>query len=313
MIVNGIDTKDITVIVQGAVDKLNTPLCLAGIRRNIPDSEIILSTWEGSEATELDCDMVLFNKDPGGVQDKFQKNFVNNTLRQLLSTQNGVERASGKYIMKIRSDLIFRSCAFLKYFECFGSRDERYELFSHRVIFSAFFSKKFVSSPIEDQPVPFHISDWIAFGKSEDIRFLYDIPLPEEPMNSWYLSINKYIGVKTDLLHASHQYAPEQYIFYHACKKNFPNIQFEHYLDYDRANIMISEKIIANNCIILDPKQFKFICGKEKAGGDYYKRWTRYPITWPKLLKRGLYSHEVFLRDYKRYCAERTSDEKENI
>ena len=47
MIVNGIDKKDISVVVQGAIDKEWTPLCLKSIRKYLPESEIILSTWGG--------------------------------------------------------------------------------------------------------------------------------------------------------------------------------------------------------------------------------------------------------------------------
>ena len=44
-----INSKDISVVVQGAIDKENTPKCLESIRKYLPDAEIILSTWEGSE------------------------------------------------------------------------------------------------------------------------------------------------------------------------------------------------------------------------------------------------------------------------
>ena len=48
MIINGIDTNDISVVVQGAIDQINTPKCLRSIRKRLPGAEIILSTWEGS-------------------------------------------------------------------------------------------------------------------------------------------------------------------------------------------------------------------------------------------------------------------------
>ena len=46
MIINGIDTNDISVVVQGAIDQINTPKCLRSIRKRLPGAEIILSTWE---------------------------------------------------------------------------------------------------------------------------------------------------------------------------------------------------------------------------------------------------------------------------
>ena len=65
MIVGSIDTKDISIVVQGAVDPKNTPKCLTSIRKYLPGAEIILSTWEGTDCTGLDYDVLVLNKDPG--------------------------------------------------------------------------------------------------------------------------------------------------------------------------------------------------------------------------------------------------------
>ena len=119
MVVGGINTEDISVVVQGAVDKENTPLCLKSIRKYLPGSEIILSTWKGTNIESLDYDKVMLNSDPGGYKDRYVHTFTNNTLRQLVSTKNGLRRATRKYIIKMRSDLILRSNSFLTYFEKF--------------------------------------------------------------------------------------------------------------------------------------------------------------------------------------------------
>lgn len=303
MVVNGIDTKDISVVVQGAVDAVNTPKCLASIRKYLPGAEIILSTWEGTKVEDLDFDKVLLNKDPGGIPDKRQLGFTNNTLRQVLSSKSGVRKSERPYLLKMRTDLILNSNRFLSFFGAFPVRNPEYQLFESRIIASSFFSKKFCSSETEDMPLPFHLSDWFVFGKVADIQALYDIPLPIEPDNSWY--VNKRVIAehpKIDLLQSSHRYAPEQYIFYFACKKKFTQIEFDHYLDYDRVNIDWSERLIANNCIILDPEQFAFICGKKSTGTDYYKRWTQNSKSIPKTLKKGLYTYRVFCEDYQKYC-----------
>ncbi|WP_307993370.1 WavE lipopolysaccharide synthesis family protein [uncultured Clostridium sp.] len=301
MVVGGINTEDISVVVQGAVDKENTPLCLKSIRKYLPGSEIILSTWKGTNIESLDYDKVMLNSDPGGYKDRYVHTFTNNTLRQLVSTKNGLRRATRKYIIKMRSDLILKSNNFLTYFEKFTMRNDEYILFEHRVIISSFFTKKFLYSNGRVHPVPFHISDWFSFGLAEDIFKLYDIELPVEPDFSWYLYENKYEGQKINLFNSSHQYAPEQYIGYKAFSKKF-NIRFKHYMDYNEENILSSEKLIINNFIILEPNQFKFICGKKNAGTDYYKKWTKNPMLTPTLLWKGLYRYDVYLEDYKKYC-----------
>lgn len=301
MIIEGIDTKDISVVIQGAIDKVNTPLCISSIRKYLPESTIILSTWKGADITNLKCDKILLNADPGGYKDRFVKSFTNNTLRQLVSTQNGLKLVKTKYAIKMRSDLILESNKFLKYFNMFPCREPEYTFFNQRVILSSFFAKKYLYSNGIVQPVPFHISDWFAFGLSEDIRKLYNVELPQEPDSSWYLYEKPYTGSKVNLLNASHQYAPEQYIAYKAFKSKF-DINFKHYMDYNEENIMMSERLMVNNFIILCPTQFKFICGKNNTGSDYYKKWTKHPSKIPTLLWKGLYRHDIFLEEYKKYC-----------
>ena len=67
----------------------------------------------------------------------------------------------------------------------------------------------------------------------------------------------------------------------------------------------MSEKIVANNCIILDPVQFKMICGKEATGCDTYKMWTQKMTTMPDDLVKGLYTYKVFVEEYERICKEK--------
>ena len=72
------DTKDISVIVQGAINKNETIKCLQSIRQYLPGAEIILSTWEGSNITDLDYDNLILSKDPGAA--------IRNLLKRLFIT-----------------------------------------------------------------------------------------------------------------------------------------------------------------------------------------------------------------------------------
>ena len=111
-----INSKDISVVVQGAIDKINTKLCLQCIRKQFPYAEVILSTWEGSNVSNLDYDIVLFNKDPGAALCSNAENVLNNVNREIVSTFNGIKQAKNKYILKIRSDLILNGKNILKCF-----------------------------------------------------------------------------------------------------------------------------------------------------------------------------------------------------
>ena len=296
-----IQSSEISVVVQGAIDQNNTPLCITSIRKYLPKAEIILSTWEGSDTENLDYDILVLNKDPGGYSDICTK-FVNNLNRQLVSTSNGIKKASKKYCLKLRSDLILKSSNFLKYYMKFDKRDEKYSVFRERVIFCSLFFKRYmgeVGSVL--MPTPFHISDWLAFGLKEDIGMLFGVKLAEEPQNTDYLVKNKIKTLKFNLFGASHQYAPEQYIFYQMLKENKKDVaEFRNILDFNNENITESEKYIVNNCIPLDANQFNIYCGKN--GVDPYRIWSQCYLTIPEYIWEGLYRYDIFLKDYIKYC-----------
>ena len=301
MIVNGIDTKDISVVVQGAIDKDNTPKCLRSIREHLPDSEIILSTWKGSDVTGLDYDKLVLNDDPGGYKDKFCPYFCNNLARHILSTQSGLQRANGKYVLKIRSDLKFFSSNFLRCFTRLSERNKEYIFTTRKLIACSFFSKKYLSYNDIVHPAPFHLSDWLLFGLKEDVNIVYNIPLPDQ--SYWdYFSDHVYTGKKSNLFGCAHQYAPEQYILYNSIKKYFTDIKFENYMDYNECNIIASENIIANNFIILSPQKFKLVCLKKNTNNDFYYQWCRNPLKIPSGLYKGLYRDYIVEQDYKKYC-----------
>ena len=148
MVVGGIDTRDISMVVQGAVDKVNTPCCLKSIRKHLPGAEIVLSTWEGTDIAGLDYDQVIFNKDPGACRDG-KTNIPNNLNRQLVSSQNGIKAARKRFCAKVRSDLIFRSSGFLNYFDKFPKRNPQYQVFRERVIFCSYFFKRYLGQVLD--------------------------------------------------------------------------------------------------------------------------------------------------------------------
>ncbi len=105
MIINGIDTKEITFVVQGPVEKKATSLCLQSIRNSFPNSRIVLSTWAGSHTDGLEYDSVVYSEDHGAAV--CDLNNVNcNINRQILSSKAGLEIVKTKYVAKVRSDLI---------------------------------------------------------------------------------------------------------------------------------------------------------------------------------------------------------------
>ena len=68
-----IHSRDISIVVQGAVSPRLTSQSLKQLRKLFPESEIILSTWEDSDTKNLNYDILVLNVDPGGYQDRYVK------------------------------------------------------------------------------------------------------------------------------------------------------------------------------------------------------------------------------------------------
>jgi len=304
MIIHGIDTNDISVIVQGAVHSVNTKLCLNSIRKYLPGAEIILSTWKDTDVSGLKYDTVLFNDDPGAVMDR-KAGWHNNMNRQIVSTIGGLKASRRKYCLKLRSDLVIKSRSFLRYFCKFPKRNEKYTFFKERVVFlSSYFKKHLGEVSYGITPSPYHISDWLMFGLREDIAMLFNIDIAKEPQNTHYLVDKGIQTIKPIIFGSSEQYAAEQYIFFNSLKKHYKKgiiRNFKDVTNYCGDDMECYEKLVANNCIILEPYQFSIYCAK-KDGVEPYYSWTTNYLSVPYGLFEGLYRHDIFLADYKKYC-----------
>lgn len=100
-----IKPDEISVVVQGEIERDATPKCLKSIRRFLPGAEIVLSTWEGRSCEGLDYDILVLNVDPGPSDLIRQYPFeqVNNCNRQIVSTKNGINKSSKKYVLDRKS------------------------------------------------------------------------------------------------------------------------------------------------------------------------------------------------------------------
>lgn len=299
-----IDSQDISVVVQGAISKEETPKCLKSIRKFLPNAEIVLSTWEGSDVSFLNglYDILLLNKDPGaGYYYKTETTVkYNNINRQLFSTQKGLKKATRKYAMKLRSDLILTTDKFLKYFDCYPKRDEKYLLFNHKILASTVFSR-FAFNDYElknrfpELKLLFQVSDWWFFGVKEDLELYFDVPLVQEPEFSSYYKQeeNKQKFNPYNFMDISYvQFSPEQYYALKCFEKNFNDIRIEHAGDFSDEHSELSRKYLINNFVFLEFSD----------SGIYTNKYliSKYPCWSPTYL--DLYNKFRQKFEYKQYC-----------
>lgn len=302
-----ITSDEISVVVQGPVHKIRTKQCTDSIRKLLPQAEIILSTWDGTDVSGLDYDILIMSKDPGGV---LQKNFKSkkmygNLNRMITSTNSGIEKASRKYILKLRSDMIIDSTNFLNMFFEFPNRCEKYKLFEKRILASTLFSKFAEVKHGKRQVIAFHVSDWWFFGLREDIKkYLLASQLVEEPYFSNYFEYPENKDKKSVYSKFSWRFSPEQYLGYSCFSKYFSDIKMEDCSDVSDSINEKSQICLANNFIFLEYKQsgirnLKMACSKyEPFSGEQYL---------------DLYNFYNFEMQYKKYCENSYIPQTHNI
>lgn len=283
--------SDISVVVQGAIDSKNTSKCLKSIRKYLPEAEIILSTWEGSNVEGLDFDVLIENQDPGSYKHDFAvynaSRSMNNFNRQLISTKKGVLKSNRKYCLKLRSDLILKSSNFLKFWNKFEIQNDKFILFKHRVLCSSLFSREYSCQCGSGFPTIFHPSDFWFFGLTDDLKdYFIDCPLQsEKEASNWEFKYPNRCPYTTPLW----RFSPEQFFCVNWVKKYYPNLQFADWSDWNSKNIELSNNVLYNNFIFLEYEQ----------SGIYSTKYSNLEIN---NTIQGLITYQYFQKQYKNYC-----------
>jgi hypothetical protein len=240
-----INSEDLSFVVQGPVSE-HTNLALKSIRENFPKSEIILSTWEGSNINGLDFDQICLSKDPGSVMRDFNNKILMNVNRQIISTQEGMKKASRKFSIRTRSDVSFKNSKLLERLDnsfSFNAYDNEYKFLNSRVLIINFTTV----NPNSDLKMPYHYCDWLFVGCTKDVENIFNIDLcPEEEYAQWYLEREK---PSLNNRESFDRYSTETYIIMKFIEK-YLDIKFEHSFDILNNNIEISEKVLANNFVL---------------------------------------------------------------
>jgi hypothetical protein len=283
---HGARQQDVSFVLQGPVDRTgrgSTARACAAIRAHFPGAEIVISTWAGTDASGLDCDLVVESADPGAVG---PNTYNPNTNRQIVSSLAGVRAATRPLVAKVRSDMLFTSDSLLSHWRRWEERSDELRLFEHRVLIPNTFTRR----PSYLSPYPLHPSDWSYFGTRADLELLLDVPhmrlkesqkdrTPEGLLNLWHPGRN----LPT--------YTPEQWIWAHALRKADPSVRLRHVFDLTPETLRMTELSFANNFAVLDTyTQYGIWCPK---------------YAWPNRLfdDVSLIQHRDWLELYDRYCA----------
>ncbi len=246
-----IKRSEISVIVQGPYYPNITDKVLNNIYNQFKGSELIFSTYKD---TNLDNNFkkkfkILINKNPKKTPMSLKPLQYYNYCGQIRTTLNGLKYAKNKFCLKTRSDVIFTSKNFLDFFDKYKKFNKKLKILEKKVLLSSF-----NTVDPQKEPLPFHFSDWFYFGLKKDLLKIFnqnymskenmDVPL-------WFLNKRK---PKYFFNNYMSRYRTEQHITKNFLQK-YINLKLNHGYEHNIKNIMLTEKILSNNFVILNPSQ----------------------------------------------------------
>jgi hypothetical protein len=255
-----LNSSDFSVIIQGPIlgnlddsEELQlTRKCIESVRYNLPEAEIILSTWLGSDVSNLKADKIVYSEDPGAITyNDFQlKDVFNNNNRQIKSTIAGLNQATRKYSIKLRPDFQIQNCNFINYLSKYQCH-YKYNFFKERVLILTLSSR----DPTK-VPFLFSVSDLFQVGLSEDLKSLWNIPLQPEPITTRAYPYSKqFMNDPVKKNQYKMRYNSEQYIWYAFTTKQGFDLSLKYFCEIPLKKIAKSISSVVDNFVICEPEQ----------------------------------------------------------
>ncbi|MBC7514619.1 MAG: hypothetical protein H7234_09310 [Herminiimonas sp.] len=245
---------DITLVFQGAFKPYITrdgdwyAQNIRAARRVLPGAKIILSTWKGTEIpSSLAVDDVVFSIDPGGLAPlKLDDDKANNVNRQLVSTAAGLAAVTTSHAVKIRTDCSLHHAGFLDFY----GEQVKLDMGQERLLACSFFTL----DPTVFECVPFHLSDWFHFGRTELLQTYWSAP-PLTGEQARFYERNRHMpGSSFFEKKFRAKFAAEQHICSHFARMR--GYRCPQFLNDAPADVMHDYyRFLATEVIVLDPWQ----------------------------------------------------------
>lgn len=277
------DTSEVSIVVQGGLSDI-TDQCIQSLRTLFPNAEIILSTWADEKVVKIDTDKTILSLDPGAVVCDKVTGTWNNVNRQIVSTQAGLAAATRTYTLKTRTDILIKSADFLSYFGKYDGEPSAY--FKKRLLLCNYYTR----NPRVFSTC-FHPSDWLLFGRTEDLRKYYmKLPLLTDEEGQWFETRRKESTFFTNYIC---RFTPEQHIFIHFLRTYQP-VNCDCYYERTPELIEQTERAFAECFVILDYQKQMEITFTKYDPNRYLEHYS-------------LVSHWQWLALYQHYCVKKPS------
>jgi hypothetical protein len=222
--------------------------------------------WDVGSAFELldaACDQIAFADAalplPANVIGR--TNTFNANL-QVAASKKGLSLATGKYVLRIRNDMLFATDDFIAQYEEANLYPRgQAAVLEERVLIAS----TFTMNPFGVERYPFHFNDWLHFGLLTDIRKIWDVPsYPVKDIH--YYKYNTHAAGSRDIERNHYgRIAIEQHLIFNAFSKDFPEMRLAYHNDTTSRDLSI--EILKDNFSICDQEQAAFVFEKYADAG----------------------------------------------
>ena len=194
---------------------------------------------------------------------------LNNANLQIAAAQRGLWLATGRHVMRVRSDLVFLNRSFLDQVrEAQAMPRGTAATFKERVLISWLYTL----NPYTQERMPLHFSDWFHFGLLGDVRRIWAVP-PMTLADAMYYRTHPHApGSNARERLFNTRLAVEQHILYHCFKPAFPDLVLDHHNDC--TSIQLATDILLDNFNICDLTRAG--CVFNKYSGEFTDHTNRY-------------------------------------
>lgn len=218
---------------------------------------------------------------------------INSVNFQIAAAKAGLSRASGVFVLRVRSDLVFHNRHFLDQYQCGGvyPRGEN-AVTKARVLISWLYTL----NPFTLERIPLHFSDWFHFGLLEDVRMLWDVR-PMSLTDAVYYQVNSHApGSSLAERRFRVKYAVEQYLIYEVFKSHVEGLIVEYH--NDTQSTFLSLDILLDNFVLCDLSAAAIYF--PKYDGEWINHEKKYhcitPSDWKLLIENRGVSPKELLR-----------------
>lgn len=228
-----VKNEDITVVIQGPLyiednsRKFDVLNCISSLKRVLPTSKIIVSTWENerkhdNKLTNL-VHKIVYSKLPDSIKSLGINNNIN---RQVVSTINGLNEVQTKYVLKIRANfsLDFKSSLFLE-------------------------TKKINILEMVHDPIYtfnlFSLPDYVQFAETDKLKIFWNLNIEEKD----FFTQKRFLGIFDNYSYPyNFKFSPEQYLGINWLKKNYGiDVLIEHKYDVNYVDFLLFKDVLVND------------------------------------------------------------------